>query len=273
MSKHNNEFPWVIFSIKNTLFAISACNVQSMVAMPPVVQVPYTPDYVRGVVNLRGRVIPVIDLRTRLGMKSFLLDVEEFCTMLEQRERDHHNWLQELEASVHERRDFKLTVDPHLCAFGKWFDSYKPESNLLEMLVKKFKTPHEKIHAIAAEVKSLEKSGDIDAAHEIIEQCRNNELSEMLGLFAEMRKAYIECSREICVVMLLGSRYVAVTVDSIESVEKLTDNGFEELPGAVLEQKNKKNFVFSTGRRSKHDDLVFLLDHTKIAGEIIKKAK
>ncbi len=264
MSEHKNEFPWVIFSIKGTLFAISASIVRSMVAMPPVVQVPYTPDYVRGVVNLRGRVIPVIDLRTRLGMKSFLLDVEEFCTMLEQREQDHLNWMQELEASVHERRNFKLAVDPHLCAFGKWFDSYKPESNLLEMLVKKFEEPHEKIHAIAAKVKSLEKSGNIDVAHEIIARCRNNELSEMIGLFREMRKAYIECSREICIVMLLSSQYIAVTVDSIESVEKLTRNGFEEL-SEVVSGQGGKNFIFSTGRRSKHDDLVFLLDHSKIA--------
>jgi len=117
--RHDNEFPWVVFSLKDTLCAISACDVQSMVAMPPVIKVPHTPDYVRGVVNLRGRVMPVIDLRTRLGMNSFLAEVEEFCAMMEQREQDHKNWLLELEASV----TCRVTVhvgsgSPTTCSIG-----------------------------------------------------------------------------------------------------------------------------------------------------------
>ena len=36
--------------------------------MMPITPVPQTPDYVKGVINLRGRVIPVVDLRLRFGM-------------------------------------------------------------------------------------------------------------------------------------------------------------------------------------------------------------
>ncbi len=37
--------------------------------MMPVTSVPQTPDFVKGVINLRGKVIPVIDLRLRFGME------------------------------------------------------------------------------------------------------------------------------------------------------------------------------------------------------------
>ena len=36
--------------------------------MVPITRVPNSPDFVEGVINLRGRIIPVIDLRTRLGL-------------------------------------------------------------------------------------------------------------------------------------------------------------------------------------------------------------
>ena len=38
--------------------------------MMPITDVPQTPDYVKGVINLRGKVIPVLDLRLRFGMEA-----------------------------------------------------------------------------------------------------------------------------------------------------------------------------------------------------------
>jgi len=266
--RFDNNFPWVVFSLKKTKCAINACDVESMVAMPRVTDVPQAPDYVRGVVNLRGKVMPVVDLRARLGMSSFLQDIDDFCAMMDQREEDHKNWLRELEASVRERREFTLAVDPHQCAFGRWFDHYQPETHLLEMLMQKFKAPHARIHAIATKVKALEAEGKIEQAHRIIEQCRDNELSVMIRLFAEIRKAYVESSREICLVFTSGSRHVAVAVDSIESVERLADESFKELPAVLHGEGDRHDVVFSTGKRRKRDELVLLLDHARIAEEL-----
>lgn len=261
-----NEFPWVIFSVKKTKCAISAKDVESMVAMPPVVDVPHAPEYVRGVINLRGRVMPVVDLRARMGMTSFMREVDEFCALMHQREQDHKNWLRELEASVREGREFGLATDPHLCAFGKWFDSYKAETHLMEMILQKFRAPHARIHALAAKVKALEAKGEIDEAHRLIDQCRDNELAEMIRLFAEIREAYVASSREICLVFSANARPVAMAVDSIESVERLAEGKFEELPDVLHDSDS--DLVTSTGKRLKHDELVLLIDHTRIAGDL-----
>lgn len=62
--------------------------------------------------------IPMIDLRKRLGMTSAAAENNQFCALMDQRRQDHVNWLNELEASTRERREFKLTTGPHKCAFG-----------------------------------------------------------------------------------------------------------------------------------------------------------
>ncbi|MEN6437716.1 MAG: chemotaxis protein CheW, partial [Syntrophobacter sp.] len=49
-------------------YGISILKVKEIIGMIQVTPIPQTPDYVKGVLNLRGKVIPVIDLRLRFGM-------------------------------------------------------------------------------------------------------------------------------------------------------------------------------------------------------------
>lgn len=58
----------VSFMIGNEEFGISILYVQEINRMLQITKVPNAPNFVDGVVNLRGRVIPVIDLRTKLGI-------------------------------------------------------------------------------------------------------------------------------------------------------------------------------------------------------------
>lgn len=59
----------VSFNIGNEEFGIDILKVQEIIRIMNITQVPNAPEFVEGVVNLRGRVIPVIDLRIKLGMK------------------------------------------------------------------------------------------------------------------------------------------------------------------------------------------------------------
>ena len=58
----------VSFFIGSEEFGVDILYVQEINRMSQVTKVPNSPDFVDGVINLRGRVIPVIDLRLRLGM-------------------------------------------------------------------------------------------------------------------------------------------------------------------------------------------------------------
>jgi len=58
----------VSFNIGEEEFGVNILQVQEIIRMLEVTRVPNAPEYIDGVINLRGRVIPIIDLRRRFGM-------------------------------------------------------------------------------------------------------------------------------------------------------------------------------------------------------------
>lgn len=59
----------VSFKIGNEEFGVDILKVQEINKMVAVTKVPNSPSFVEGVINLRGKVIPIVDLRTRLGLE------------------------------------------------------------------------------------------------------------------------------------------------------------------------------------------------------------
>lgn len=57
------------FKVENEEFAVDILSVQEIIKMQQITEVPNSPEFVEGIINLRGKVIPVIDIRTRLGLE------------------------------------------------------------------------------------------------------------------------------------------------------------------------------------------------------------
>ncbi len=62
------SFQLVVFHIGKELYGVGIESVQEIVRVPDVTEVPEAPEFLEGVINLRGRVVPVIDLRKRLRL-------------------------------------------------------------------------------------------------------------------------------------------------------------------------------------------------------------
>ena len=64
-----DELQLVIFDLAAETYGVDIGSVREIIRMQETTKVPRTPDFVEGVINLRGKVIPVIDLRKRFGFK------------------------------------------------------------------------------------------------------------------------------------------------------------------------------------------------------------
>ncbi len=62
------EHQLVVFELANEFYGIDIAVVESIIKMQAITQLPQTPSYIKGVTNLRGTVLPVIDLRIRFGL-------------------------------------------------------------------------------------------------------------------------------------------------------------------------------------------------------------
>ncbi len=69
MKNGQKEGKYLTFKLGREEYGLELVRVREIIALMDITPVPLAPDYVRGVMNLRGRVIPVVDLRRKFAMK------------------------------------------------------------------------------------------------------------------------------------------------------------------------------------------------------------
>lgn len=59
----------VVFELSNEHYGVDISAVESIIKMQPITAVPQAPSFVEGITNLRGSILPVMDLRKRFGLR------------------------------------------------------------------------------------------------------------------------------------------------------------------------------------------------------------
>jgi len=246
---------WVLFRLKSQPFAVATESVREMVALKSdsIVSVPKAAAYIRGVMSVRKEVMPLVDLRLRLGLPSLAEECRVALETAAAREQDHKNWIAELEACARDNRAFTKATDPNQCAFGKWYNALKVNNHILADVLQKFDAPHKLIHASALEVISYLKDKRREDALAVVERVKNGPFRQMMALFQEFGSTMAESFREIAIVLEATNQVYAVTADAVESVEEIA---LEDLP--LNAEGGQNGLVEKVGRR-KDNELVMVL--------------
>jgi purine-binding chemotaxis protein CheW len=83
---------YLVFALGREEFGIRVMNVREIMGIQDITAVPHTPAYLKGVINLRGKVIPVVDLRTKFGLPS-VEHTQRTCIIVVQVLQDSHSML------------------------------------------------------------------------------------------------------------------------------------------------------------------------------------
>lgn len=78
---HDKAGKYLTFVLAEETYGFEILKVREIIGMMDITSIPRTPDFVQGVVNLRGKIIPVIDLRLKFGMPS-TAQTEETCIIV-----------------------------------------------------------------------------------------------------------------------------------------------------------------------------------------------
>lgn len=219
---------YALFRVKETRYAISVSQVREIINLVgKITTVPDAPKNTLGVINLRGTTIPVYDTRGIMGHDSLHKERELLINMLKQREQDHKNWLDELRSCCLEKREFTLQRNSHLCAFGKWYDTYLADQNVsyeIRSHLEKFTQPHQAIHGLADKVDALLHKSEYAAAVALIDDTKYTTLAKMLTLFAGFYEMINEQSeKDVALVIDSGEKAGAFPVDKIDSIDYLSE--------------------------------------------------
>ena len=74
---------YLTFALGGESYAIPVLKVREIIRLTSITTVPQMPDYIRGVINLRGKIIPVMDLRLRFGFAA-AANTEQNCIVVVQ---------------------------------------------------------------------------------------------------------------------------------------------------------------------------------------------
>ncbi len=83
----DREGKYLTFALASEEFGLEILKVREIIGIMEITAVPQTPEYVRGVINLRGQVIPVIDLRAKYGMEA-IETTDQTCIIVVEIEQD-----------------------------------------------------------------------------------------------------------------------------------------------------------------------------------------
>lgn len=247
---------YVLIRLAGQLCGLPAGRITEMLQLPELTPTPKSPPNMRGVFLHRDRTVPVFDLRRCLGIQTLEDELVDFRETLCRREKDLHDWLDELEASVRESRPPEVAKDPTQGEFGKWFGNYWSENPAIANHILRFDAPYRRTHELRVEVDLLVRDGREDVALERIEETRGRELAEMIHLFEGFGKLLEESVREIAIVLTSpGGEPLGYCVDRVESVQAVDSS--EEATGGSNQLSGPG---ITTVVHGKERDVIHLID-------------
>ena len=84
------EGKYLTFALGQEEYGLEILKVREIIGCMEITHVPKTPDYIKGIINLRGKVIPVVDLRTHFGMEEIDVTEATCIIVVEITQDDHH---------------------------------------------------------------------------------------------------------------------------------------------------------------------------------------
>jgi purine-binding chemotaxis protein CheW len=113
MADETTVSQYLTFSLDKEQFAVDISKVREVLEFSSVTKVPRTPDFMRGVINLRGSVVPVIDLRLKLGLSRTEATIDTCVIIIEVDAQGEHLVLGALADSVQEVIDLdQKNIEP-----------------------------------------------------------------------------------------------------------------------------------------------------------------
>lgn len=220
---HSTDVDYLVFTASGNLYAIPHFNLVQIIDCPKITVLPNMPTHGRGVLDFQGKPVVLMDTRKIFGERSLSDEINELIATIKLRKQDHLNWVNKLKESVSSNNEITVEINPHKCAFGKWYDKFDTGSVTMRIFMKKFDKPHKTIHQLGATVKELIKKGNKNGAVELIQQAEEKELKTLIGLFDTFEEILRSFTYEYAILINTNNCQIALAADDIRFFDKFDE--------------------------------------------------
>ncbi|MCA9509426.1 MAG: chemotaxis protein CheW [Myxococcota bacterium] len=226
----NGSSQLVAFGVGLRRFGVPIDVVLEMAPLGQVDPIPNAPRWILGMMRLRESVVPVLDLRVRLGMPSLVEEGASIVAVVRESRDEHAAWLRSLQASCQDRRAVDVPVGARSCKFARFQLEFESSDVKLMHLLEKLEAPHQRLHEAVREAVDRTTCGDWDGARARLESLRRTEFSALLDRFDDVETHVEEGQRRMAIVLRTQKRAACIAVDRVESVVGYETSQVEATP-------------------------------------------
>ncbi len=171
------------------------------------------------VVQYQGETVPICEFSEMVNVESEYKQNVVLAELLKARELDHIGWMDALEVSLRNGVEFTKAKDPHICAFGGWYDTFEANDEVLAEIMVRFDEPHKQIHGLADVLLGMLAEGDKEGALERFDNAKKITLGRLLTLFQQATDRVQSLIRPVLVfVARKGGKPLAVRLNAINEI-------------------------------------------------------
>ena len=260
-AEERSELPWLIFTLNEKAYAVNSKFVNGIEMKPGnITPIPDSPDIYCGLVERRGEVYPLLDMRKTFYFPSVDDETDEFVKMIDQRKGDHIRWIDTFERCYKSGEKFSLAVDPHKCAFGMWYDRYMKEVHAITFHLKKIEEPHKLLHETAAMIINAVNKGDTKKAETLFKKLKTEYYPRVIAVLDEVKSVYRSTYRETVVVLADENQKLGLLVDEVLAV----DNVEPVIGGGSMNLLLQSRFFEKVVRNDKIDKEILVVDEEEL---------
>lgn len=218
-------YPFIIFKSADNLYCVSSEYVATIMQVPDYQQVPESIPEITGIFLNRDETVSMVDLRKMMKKKTLEEEYRDFCAMIDERKKDHVEWVETLEQSAKSGKKFMLATDPHKCRLGKWYYSFRSNNQEVNFHLHKIEDPHARLHQAALDVENClqdcEGCRRSECLKEVLERVRNDNMPQILKLLDQTKDIFHSTVFHEMALVLNGQKKYAIIVDEVLAVETL----------------------------------------------------
>ncbi len=257
--KAEDEEHLVTFKIADEEYAFAIKSVREILRITDITQVPNVPPYVKGLFTIRNQLMPVLELRTLLGVSGLALEHAKEIDVLSAAAR---KWCDDLKQAIETGSPFVGTRNLRESGFGKWSDNYNSSNGKVIGIMKALRNSFIALFRQADEIIAVAKS-DREAAVRILENGIYPLVQSIEEQYARLKPVIAAHTTEDQRVMVVESESMSVgyLVDMVNEVVRIPLSIIDSTPEMA---KSERRELRGIAKLKNGERLIMIIDETAL---------
>ncbi|WP_324170916.1 chemotaxis protein CheW [Sulfurimonas sp.] len=226
----------IVFSVGDNRYALDIENIQRIIQMLEISEIPNAHNLIDGMMSYEGKVIKVINFRKLIGLLTYDEELVQFFYKLK---KSHQVWIDALESSIKNASTFTKQLDPNKCELGIWLNSFNSyDDKDVEKIFKHLYENHKKLHLVGANILKIlkeDKDKAIEEFNKNIYDIFTKTIDDIDSFISKADK--VTNSLQKLIIYENNDKVFAVKVDKIEDIAHIED-------GDIMSNEDDSNNIF-----------------------------